>query len=75
MALISMADWIDRYGDADSSLGEQDVAPATFAPTIVVPLRRRRTVEPLHGRLRSHARLSAMRRALQRRLAESARFL
>ncbi len=75
MALISMADWIDRNGDVDAPFGADELAPAEFAPTIVVPLRRRRTVEPLHARLRSHARLSAMRRALQRRLSASARFL
>jgi hypothetical protein len=62
MALIPIGDWIDRHGGADlfDSLG-----PVQH-PTFVVPVRRRRAAEPVHARLRSHARRAALRRALDR---------
>jgi len=74
MALISMGDWIDRHGDVDAAFADDDALPPV-APLIVVPVRRRRAVEPLHERLRSHARRAALRRALRRQLSASARFL
>ena len=74
MALISMGDWIDRHGDFDAASADEDERLPAVAPLIVVPVRRRRAVEPLHERLRSHARRVALRRALRRRLSASARF-
>jgi hypothetical protein len=75
MALISMGEWIDRHGDADPPFEDDGAKLPAVAALIVVPVRRRRAVEPLHARLRSHARRSALRRAMRRRLAASARFL
>jgi hypothetical protein len=76
MALISMGEWIDRHGDVDAGGADAgDDRPADVATLIVVPVRRRRAVEPLHARLRSHARRGALRRAMRRRLSASARCL
>jgi len=75
MALISMADWIDRYGDPDAPCSTDEARPPEAAPLIVVPVRRRRAIEPVHERLRSHARRGALRRAMRRRLSASARYL
>jgi len=74
MALISMGDWIDRHGDIDAGFADEDERLPAVAPLIVVPVRRRRAIEPLHERLRSHGRRSALRRALVRRLSASAGF-
>ncbi|HUP08311.1 MAG TPA: hypothetical protein VMU47_14230 [Caldimonas sp.] len=73
MALISMGEWIDRYGEPDALSSDGDACRAA-APLVVVPLRHRRAVEPVHERLRSHARRGALRRAMRRRLLASARF-
>ena len=75
MALISMAEWIDRYGDPDAPFTTDDDRTPEAVPLIVVPVRRRRAVEPVHERLRSHARRGALRRAMRRRLSASARYL
>jgi hypothetical protein len=72
MALIPMGEWIDRRGDLDAPLPDGRDTTATL---IVVPVRRRRAVEPVHERLRSHARRIALRRALLRRLSASSRYL
>jgi hypothetical protein len=68
MALIPIGEWLDRRAGDDLFDAPEPVARTT----IVVPLRRRRAAEPVHARLRSHARRAALRRAIDRWLAASA---